>query len=54
MLYQGYELEQTVSLNLELLLSFFSDINKKNKNKKILLTNDNKQQFLHLQLRLLN
>ena len=38
----SYELEQTISLNLELLLSFFSDINKKNKNKNILLTNDNK------------
>ena len=36
----GYELEQTVSLNLDILLSFIS--NTKYNNKKIIITNDNK------------
>jgi hypothetical protein len=42
MINYSYELEQTISLNLELLLSFFSNSNIKNTNKKILITNDNK------------
>ena len=36
----AYELEQTISLNLDILLSFISNSNKNNK--KIIITNDNK------------
>jgi hypothetical protein len=35
-----YELEQTISINLEILQNFFNNSNKKDNNKKIIITND--------------
>ena len=37
-----YELEQTISINLEILQNFFNNSNKKDNNKKIIITNDSK------------